>query len=419
MKVRSWLTIVFRGWPVYEISEEKQAFANIDVDEEPEEKGMGIDNLEDIKAPRDDDSDDDVPTKPAPGNAPKKGFGGMDLDIDLSDDEPTAPTNTRPNPTATQTGLFFSKENPIVSSVKKNSNIAGEYASVGLFAEAVEKLETQIGLQNPENLSSTLMDLYLGSDLFYSTMSFGPILTQTMTPQGATNYPLVCNSLKAAEKKLKTGYSFAQNLNSAEAISTFRELLTCIPLMSLGSQAELASVQKLISISTEYIIAFSCNEEMETASPERQVELSIVMALPNLHPDHRMLTIRSAMVRCYKTNNYIAASYLARKLLKLSEENPNSLDKAVIDQTGKLLNKSEGVGKNESSSASFEESLLHDPSVIQRINPATLKIMPKQEQTRQCPLDKSSYPVSMVGQICVVCGICQVGKETVGLKISR
>jgi Coatomer (COPI) alpha subunit C-terminus len=408
---------VFRGWPVYEVSEEKQAFANIDVDEEPEEKGTGIDNLEDIKGARDDDSDDDVP-KPA-AKQTTKGFGGMDLDIDLSDDEPAAPTKVPTKAAPTQTGLFFSKENPIIASVKKNSNIAGEYASVGLFAESMEKLETQIGLQLPENLSSTLMDLYLGSDLYYSTMSFGPILTQTITPAGNPSCPLVCNSLKAAEKKLKTGYSFAQELNSAEAINTFRDLLNCIPLMSLTSQAELSSVQKLISISTEYIVAFSCNLEMESAPPERQIELSIVMALPNLHPEHRMLTVRAAMVKCFKTKNFIAASYLARKLLKLAEENPNSLDQGVLDQTSKLLNKAEASGKNENSSASFDEGLLHDPNVIQRINPASLVIMSKTEQTRQCPLDKSSFPTNMTGQICHVCGICKVGKETVGLKITR
>ena len=418
MIVKNSLTIVFRGWPIYEVSEEKQAFANIDADEEPEEKGIGIDNLDDIKAAQEDSDEDAPPAKPA-GKPPTKGFGGMDLDIDLSDEEPAAPTKAPAKPAPAQTGLFFAKENPIVSSVKKNSNIAGEYASVGLFAESIEKLETQIGLQNPEILSTTLLDLYLGSELFYSTMSFGPTLTQTITPQGNTSYPLVCNSLKAAENKLKTGYNFARDLKPAEAIATFRDLLVSIPLMSLGSQAELASVQKLINISTEYIVAFSCQEQMESASPERQIELLIVMALPNLHPEHRMLTVRAAMARCFKTKNFIAASFLARKLLKLSEENPDYLDQTLIDQTTRLLNKAEGTGTNENPTASFEEGLLHNPNVLQRINPATLTVMGRNEQTRQCPLDKSSYPASMAGQICHVCGICLVGIETVGLKITR
>ena len=255
------------GWPVFEISEEKQAFMNIDSDGEDQKAGVGIDNLEDMraaKAANDDEEDDDATGKNADKITAKAGEKWKnDLDIEFSDEEET-PISKNPLGTKTQGGAigsFIPKENMIVSSVKKNSNIASEFVAVGLFREAIDKLETQIGMKKQDLISKQFADLYLSSELFYSTMSFLPINSQFMTPQHSQTLPLVSNNLKAAEKKLKLGYKKFTEGEFAEAIIIFRDILTSIPLLSLSSKADLTSAEKLVSISLEYIIALSCDSE--------------------------------------------------------------------------------------------------------------------------------------------------------------
>jgi coatomer protein complex subunit alpha (xenin) len=256
------------GWPVFEISEEKQAFMNIDSDAEEQQGGVGIDNLEDMKANKagqDDDEEEEV--QDTAGQKITAKAGGKwkdDLDIDFSEEEEeVAPTNGSSAGGAQQSvkGAFIVKENSILSSVRKSSNIASEFAAVGLFKEALEKLETQIGMKQQDVIAKRFADLYLSSELFYSTMSFVPTHSQFLVAQHNPSLPLVANNLKAAERKLKQGYNKTTEGEFVEAIEIFRDILTSIPLLSLGSKADLASAEKLISICLEYIVALSCDLE--------------------------------------------------------------------------------------------------------------------------------------------------------------
>lgn len=255
------------GWPVFEISEEKQAFLNIDSDAEEMQAGVGVENLEDMKAAKaaQDEEEEDI-TQESGGQKITAKAGGKwkdDLDIDFSDEEEAPPAKTGP-PGKTQqgtAGTFIPKENSIVSSVRKSSNIPSEFVAVGLFKDALEKLETQIGMKKQDLISKRFADLYLSSELFYSTMSFVPCNSQFLAAQHNPAMPMVANNLKAAEKKLKHGYNKTTEGEFDKAIEIFRDILTSIPLLSLGSKADLTSAEKLVSICLEYILALSCDLE--------------------------------------------------------------------------------------------------------------------------------------------------------------
>lgn len=249
------------GWPVFEISEEKQAFMNIESDGEEQPGAVGIDNLEDLKANKaaiDEAEDEDLDA----GKKITAQAGGKwkdDLDIEFSDEEEgeqakgsgtTAPASSK--------GAFIVKENNMVSSVRRSSNIASEFVAVGLFKEALEKLETQIGMKQQDLIARKFADLYLSSECFYSTMSFLPTHTQFLTQKNNPSLPLVAFNLKAAERKLKHGYAKTTSGEFAEAIEVFRDVLASIPLLSLDTKADLASAEKLVSICLEYIAALSC-----------------------------------------------------------------------------------------------------------------------------------------------------------------
>lgn len=129
------------GWPVFEISEEKQAFINVDSDQEAQNNGVGgIENLEDVKQNTaiEDDEDFDEAEEATKKAAPKAGTKwGNDLDVDFSDEEIQAPVKGPSNQGKSNAGagisVFIPKENQIAQAVKKNSNIPAEFVAVGLF----------------------------------------------------------------------------------------------------------------------------------------------------------------------------------------------------------------------------------------------------------------------------------------------
>lgn len=416
---------MMNGWPVFDISDENQVFGNIGQDEEGQEgevAAVGIDNLEDVKKRPDDDEEEEEVVAPGKSKVQAGEKWKNDLDVDFSDDDEPAPPPVKggKGQPAASAGTFVPKEPTIISSVKKSSNIPGEFAAVGLFQEALDRLDTQIGLKNHSNLTQQFADLFLGSEFYFSPMPFVPQVSQFITTNSTPPLPMVSNNLKAAERKLKQGYKHTAEGNFDEALSIFRDILLSIPLMALTSKADLQSAEQLINICAEYIVALSCDQEKKKSnSSDRQLELTIMMALPNLHASHRVLTLRAAMAQTFKTKNFIAAAYLARRFLKLAEDNPDLVEADVLGQAQKILQKAEKTGTNESQKASFEESLLYDNAVILRIDTSDLTLLSKTDTVKKCPLDKTVVKAKAAGKICKVCGACEVGKETVGMKIVK
>lgn len=252
------------GWPVFEISEEKQAFMNIESDGEEPGQAMGVDNLEDLKqtAPKEEEEEFQISTANAGGKWKN------DLDVEFSDeeeDEEKPAEKLQPKGPVISSGNFVVKENNMPSYVRKNSNIAAEFAAAGLFKEAMEKLETQIGVKKGDTFSKQFADLYIASQMFYSTMSFVPTHTQYLTPPHNPNIPLVANNLKAAEKKLNQAYNKTTQGSFEEAIQIFRDILISIPLLSLNSKSDVVNAEKLVKICTEYIVSLSCDAEKTKA----------------------------------------------------------------------------------------------------------------------------------------------------------
>lgn len=421
------------GWPLYDISEEKQAFMNFDSDGE-DPNAVGVENLEDVKG------NEDPEEQEREGNAlnVNAGIGQTakagekwknNLDIEFSDEEEDVPAklpgeklNKVSEDTGHLGGIFVGREDPIVLSVKKQSNTPGEFVAVGLFKEALEKLEKQIGMKSQKEISSQFFETFLSSEMFYTTMNFVRPQSQYITAGPSTSSPLVASNLKAAERKLQAAYGKTTEGNFEEAIVVFREILNSVPLMSLASKADLASAEKLIYLCTEYIVALSCDLEKKKpaeASPERQLELTTLMALPNLHPSHRVLTLRSAMAMSFKTKNFILSAFVARRFLKLCESNPDLVEADVIGQANKILSKSEKMATNEFASLKFEEAIFHDDNASNLIDCYDFKMLDKTQKTCSCPLTKARYAEKHKGKLCRISLTTEIGKEVIGMKIVK
>ena len=125
------------------------------------------------------------------------------------------------------------------------------------------------------------------------------------------------------------------------------------------------------------------------------------------------------MALAFKTKNFIAASYIARRFLKLTEDNPGLVEDEVKGQAQKILTASEKKGTNEFASLTLDEQLLYDENVTSKIDAEDLTVLTKADSVKLCPLDKAAFKAKHAGKVCSICQTCQVGKETIGMKIVR
>ena len=260
---------IMNGWPVFEVSEEKAAFANLESQEELDDQivaGLDEDDEEENDEAQNLDGGQDMADIAQMGMDNTQTAENWGLDMDLGDDLDLDSDEIDQNPNQDNTGseikIFIEKEDPIVVNTKKNSIIAGELVSIGEFELAIEKLRSQIGLKNTQEIKKMFYNVYISSQYFQSTMDFLPPRASYITKNQKDKLsPFVSVSLKSLEKDLKKAYQLTTAAKFQEAIVEFRTIILQATLLSLESKQEMKMAEKFISICTEYIIALSCDVE--------------------------------------------------------------------------------------------------------------------------------------------------------------
>ena len=128
---------IMNGWPVYEVSEEKAAFANMDSDEEDGEIGEAVDLENESEDEEESEKDDQALLKEADENW----GGGLSDDLGDSDSEYSDVKDGKKSQDdedngSGMTGFFVQNEDPLVASVKKESILAYDSVAVGEFSKA-------------------------------------------------------------------------------------------------------------------------------------------------------------------------------------------------------------------------------------------------------------------------------------------
>jgi coatomer protein complex subunit alpha (xenin) len=166
----------------------------------------------------------------------------------------------------------------------------------------------------------------------------------------------------------------------------------------------------MLEICREYITAIRIKGAMSecAADPVRSTELSAYFTHCNLQPVHLLLALRSAMGVAFKHKNFIVAAGFARRLLELpdmsSERNADLRVKAT-----KVLQKSEQMARN-------EHELNYDESSSFTIDCRDFVPIKSGAPSVVCPYCGSNYAdQKMKGKVCLTCGFCTVGVQTIGL----
>lgn len=209
----------------------------------------------------------------------------------------------------------------------------------------------------------------------------------------------------------KVCYQLTTGGKFTEAIEKFQCLLLSISLLVVDNKQEIAEAQQLLRICTEYI----CGLQMETLrktlpkisaeEQKRQCEMAAYFTHCKLQPIHQILTLRTALNMFFKLKNFKTGASFAKRLLDLGPR------PEVAQQARKILQACD-------SNLTDELQLCYDEH-----NPFTLcgySYVPiyRGKAEEKCHFCGTSYLPKYKGCLCNVCGISEIGKECVGLRIS-
>lgn len=120
---------------------------------------------------------------------------------------------------------------------------------------------------------------------------------------------------------------------------------------------------------------------------------------------HQILTLRTAVNLFFKLKNYKTAGSFARRLLELGPR------QEVAQQTRKILL---ACDKNPVD----QHQLLYDEHNPFSVCGHSYKPIYRGKPEVKCPLCQSSYFPEYSGSVCKVCSVAEIGKDTIGLRIS-
>lgn len=371
----------------------------------------------------DDDDDGDIDIdgdgeKP-PANAAGGGGGGEggwdveDEDLEIPDLGPTEVGNeTNDNyihlPTKGQSPSIL---------WTKNSQLAADHIVAGSFESAARLLHDQIGVVNFKPYESLFIGLYSASRTLVSWQhNLPPLIGYPLRNYKDNNGPknnLPATSIKLTDliQTLQACYQLTTGGKFAEAIIKFKSLLLNVTLLVVDNKQEISEAQQLLRICAEYI----CGLQMETDrkslpkttidEQKRQCEMAAYFTHCKLQPVHQILTLRTALNMFFKLKNHKTAASFAKRLLELGPR------PEVAQQARKILQACD-LNLNDELQLLYDE---HNPFTLCGYSYTPIY---RGKPEEKCPLCNTSYLPKYKGNVCNICDVAEIGKDTIGLRIS-
>lgn len=297
-----------------------------------------------------------------------------------------------------------------------NSQLAVDHILAGSFESAFRLLHDQIGVVDFSYYRSLFLSTYSRSrTAFVALPCLMPLMGyphRNWRDAGIKGgLPAVGLKLNDQVQRLQACYQLTTSGKFQEAIEKFRSLMLSIPLLVVDTKQDIAEAQQLLSICREYVVGLALETARKEAPKEnleqqkRLCEMAAYFTHSKLQPIHLILTLRTALNLFFKLKNYKTAASFARRLLELGPR-PD-----VAAQTRKIL---QACDKNpvDEHQLQYDE---HNPFSLCSI---TYKPIYRGKPEEKCPLCQASYVSQFKGSLCKVCGVAEIGKDTIGLRIS-
>ncbi|CAG9862045.1 unnamed protein product [Phyllotreta striolata] len=298
----------------------------------------------------------------------------------------------------------------------KNSQLVADHVAAGSFESAARLLHDQLGVVNFRPYESLFLNLYSTSKTVSSWQqnvppSFSYPLRNWKEANIKNQLPASGVKLNDLVAKLQVCYQLTTGGKFTEAIEKLQTLLLSVTLLVVDNKQEISEAQQLLRIASEYI----CGLQMETLrktlpktsaeEQKRQCEMAAYFTHCKLQPIHQILTLRTALNMFFKLKNYKTAASFAKRLLELGPR------PEVAQQARKILQACD-TNLTDDFQLHYDE---HNP-----FNLCGHSYTPiyRGKAEEKCPLCGTSYLPKYKGVLCNICKVAEVGKDTIGLRIS-
>jgi len=223
--------------------------------------------------------------------------------------------------------------------------------------------------------------------------------------------PAVGLKLSELIERLQSAYQLTTGGKFVEATDRFRSILLSILFLVADTKQDIAEAKQLIEICREYVLGLELETERKALpkggldQQKRSCEMAAYFTHVRLQPTHQILTLRTALNLFFKLKNYNGAASFARRLLELGP-------KAEISANTRKILQACDKNRTDECTLDYDE---HNPF---NICASSYKPIYRGKAEEKCPLCDASYLPQFKGTLCKVCTVSQVGKDSIGLRIS-
>ncbi|XP_023224658.1 coatomer subunit alpha-like [Centruroides sculpturatus] len=347
-------------------------------------------------------------------NIDKDDAGGWEVEDDLE-----LPAELEPVAAAAGEDGYFVPPTHGVSPSQlwvNNSKLVVDHVLAGSFETAFRLLHDQVGAVNFAPLKPLFLLTFTRARAAYQALPYIPTLhtypqRNWKEGSGKNSAPAIGCKLSDLIQRLQTCYQLTTSGKFQEAIDRFRTLLLNVLLLVVETKQEITEAQQLLEICQEYILGLALELERKGLPKEtleqqkRTCEMAAYFTHCNLQPIHQILTLRTALNLFFKLKNYKTAASFARRLLELGPR------QEVAAQTRKILQVCDKT-PTDLHQLQYDE---HNPFSLCG---QTYKPIYRGKPEVKCPLCQTSYFPEFKGSICRICNVAEIGKDTLGLRIS-
>jgi len=295
------------------------------------------------------------------------------------------------------------------------STLAPDMVAAGNFQMAMHILNRQVGIVNFAPLEQNFIQVY------NSAHAFSPALTGLAWQsiplyRNDAKLPKLPFSLSSCVEVVKNGYKSVTEGKFQQALKEFRSVLCTIPLLVLDSKPEIADLEDLRNICSNYITAIRIElARKDEKSPERQAALAAYFTKCDLQPVHRILGLRVAIKFAFQIKNFKTTALFCRSTLELFAMHNKS---PVV---AKLVNPTEihGVLQKCEKLNTDAVALDLDESKALLICARTLTpVYTGKQQSVKCPFCLTGYHKrpNIEDSLCDNCEMANIGATASGLR---
>ncbi|CAB3258436.1 unnamed protein product [Arctia plantaginis] len=342
--------------------------------------------------------------------------GGWDVgDEDLELPEELTPVSADIDGGAEAAAYFVAPSRGAPAALGGKLRSAHDHVATGQFEIALRLLNEQVGIVNFDPYLDLFTSMYGRARVTFSALTSLPPLNAHLhrnwkEASGKDLLPVICLKLNELVSQLQQCYQLTTAGKFSEATERLQRIAQCVPLLHVDTKPDLTEAQQLLAIAKEYLLGL----QMETArkampkntldEQKRTCEMAAYFTHCKLQPVHQILTLRTALNMFFKLKNFRTAASFARRLLELGPR------PEVAQQARKILQACE-------KSLTDEHQLLYDEHNPFNICGISYKPIYRGKPEEKCSLCGASFLPEHKGKLCPVCGVAEIGKDVLGLRI--